>query len=211
MDPDTAWAVIEEQRRSLADLLEELTEDQWETPSLCAGWRVRDVAGHVALAPQLTSLSRAAVELVRARGDFDRMVRDVSIRHARRPGADLVAELRDHAASRELVSLTDHRNILFDVLVHGQDIALPLGLDRPVPVAAAHAGLDRVWDMGRPFWARRRLRGLRLAADDTAWSRGEGPLVRGPAWALLLLSTGRTAALDRLSGPGAEALADRVR
>jgi hypothetical protein len=109
MDPDAAWTIIEEQRRSLADLLEELTEDQWETPSLCAGWRVRDV----------------------------------SIRHARRPGADLVAELRDHAASRELVSLTDHRNILFDVLVHGQDITLPLGLDRPVPVAAAHAALDR--------------------------------------------------------------------
>jgi hypothetical protein len=70
-------------------------------------------------------------------------VRDVSIRHDRRPGADLVAELRDHAASRELVSLTDHRNILFDVLVLGQDIALPLGLDRPVPVAAAHAALNR--------------------------------------------------------------------
>jgi hypothetical protein len=36
MDPDAAWTIIEEQRRSLADLLEELTEDQWETRSLCA-------------------------------------------------------------------------------------------------------------------------------------------------------------------------------
>ncbi|GAB2524146.1 maleylpyruvate isomerase family mycothiol-dependent enzyme [Nocardiopsis aegyptia] len=211
MDPDSAWTIIEEQRRSLADLLEGLSETQWETPSLCAGWRVRDVAGHVALAPQLTSLSRAAVELVRARGDYDRMVHDVSVRHARRPGADLVAELRDHAASRDLVVLTDHRNILFDILVHGQDIALPLGLERPVPVGAARASLDRVWDMGWPFRARRRLRGLRLAATDTAWSRGEGPLVEGPAWALLMLLTGRTAALDRLGGPGTRALTERVR
>ena len=206
MDREDSWRVIEEQRLSLADLLEGLTDTQWETPSLCEGWRVRDVAGHVALAPQLTSLSRALVELVRAGGSYNGMVREVSIRHARRPGADLVAELREYAASRELVSLTDHRNILFDILVHGQDIALPLGIEREVPVDAARAGLDRVWGMGFPFRARSRLGGLSLAATDTDWARGEGPRVEGPAWALLLLLTGRTAALDRLTGPGAATL-----
>jgi uncharacterized protein (TIGR03083 family) len=210
MDREDSWRVIEEQRLSLADLLEGLTETQWETPSLCEGWRVRDVAGHVALAPRLTSLSRAVVELARARGNYDRMVRDVSIRHARRPDADLVAELRDHAASRKLVVLTNHRNILFDILVHGQDIALPLGIEREVPVDAARAGLDRVWELGFPFRARKRLSGLTLTATDTEWTRGEGPEVAGPAWALLMLFTGRTAALDLLTGPGTAALGSRT-
>ncbi|MET0954878.1 MAG: maleylpyruvate isomerase N-terminal domain-containing protein, partial [Cryobacterium sp.] len=31
---------------TVADLLATLTPEQWESQSLCAGWRVRDVAGH---------------------------------------------------------------------------------------------------------------------------------------------------------------------
>jgi hypothetical protein len=43
-------------------------------------------------------------------------------------------------------------------------------------------------------------------ATDTEWSVGEGTLVEGPVEALLLLLTGRTAWLDRLSGPGVDGL-----
>ena len=46
------------------------------------------------------------------------------------------------------------------------------------------------------------MRGLRLVATDHAWSVGEGRLVEGPMAALLLLITGRAAALPLLSGPG---------
>ncbi|WP_306371329.1 maleylpyruvate isomerase family mycothiol-dependent enzyme [Nocardiopsis sp. CC223A] len=202
MDRDDSWRVIERERLALADLLEGLGEEQWETRSLCEGWRVRDVAGHVALTPRLTSLPRVVGELVRAGGSYDRMVRDVSIRHARRPGADLVGELREYAASRDLVVLTDHENILFDTLVHAQDIAVPLGIDHPAPVDAARAGADRVWSMGWPFHARKRLAGAHLVATDTDWEVGSGERVEGPVLAFLLLLTGRPAMLDRLSGPG---------
>ncbi len=51
MDVESYWRVIGSERRSLAELLESLADEQWETPSLCAGWRVRDVAAHVALVP----------------------------------------------------------------------------------------------------------------------------------------------------------------
>jgi uncharacterized protein (TIGR03083 family) len=95
---------------------------------------------------------------------------------------------------------------MLDVLVHGQDIAIPLGLPRRVPVDAAAAAATRVWTMSWPmsraFRARSRLRELRLVATDADWSVGEGHRVEGPIEALLLLLTGRTAALDRLSGPG---------
>jgi hypothetical protein len=79
-----------------------------------------------------------------------------------------------------------------------------------MPLDAAREGAERVWQMGWPFWARRRLRGLRLTATDIDWSAGEGAEVRGPVQALLLLLTGRTkAALPQLSGPGTERLADK--
>jgi uncharacterized protein (TIGR03083 family) len=212
LDEESAWAVIRAERLSLADLLAELSAAEWDQASLCAGWRVRDVAAHVALAPQAPAVASMLAGLVRARGSFDRLNHDMSVQHAQsRTPAQLVAELREHAGSRRLPVVTNYRNILFDVLVHGQDVAVPLHRRREMPRDAAAAGATRVWTMGWPFWARRRLAGLRLVATDVDWSVGEGADVTGPIEALLLVLTGRTAAaLPRLSGSGSTRLADRV-
>jgi hypothetical protein len=86
------------------------------------------------------------------------------VRHAARPTDRIVAELRQFAGSRRLPVMTSYRNVLFDVLVHVQDVAIPLGIRREMPRAAARAGATRVWTMGWPFWARRRLRGYRLTS-----------------------------------------------
>jgi len=198
MDEETSWAVIARQRLALADLLDDLSGDEWERPSLCAGWRVRDVAAHVAMAPQPPGAAAMLGAAVRARGSFDRLNHDMAVRHAARPTGEIVAELRRHAASRRLPAVTSYRNIVPDLLVHTQDIAVALGRELPMPVEAARAGADRVWGMGWPFWARRRLRGLRLTATDTDWSAGAGAQeVTGPIAALLLLLTGRTATARR--------------
>ena len=210
MDVDSSWRVIASERRSLADLLEQLTGEQWETPSLCAGWRVRDVAAHIAMVPTAPGLLAMARGAVRAHGNFNRLNHDLAVRHARRPNADIVAELRGDADSRRLPSVTSVTNLGFDILVHGQDIAIPLGVTRPIPPDAATAGAARVWAMGWPFWARRRLHGYRLMATDANWSAGAGAEVYGPIDALLLLLTGRPAALTRLTGDGANALRERT-
>ncbi len=202
MNREDCWHVIQEQRLSLADLLEGLTDAQWATPSLCDGWQIRDVAAHVAIAPQAPGVAAMLADAVRARGSFNRLNHDVAVRHAARPVAQIVAELRDYADSRRLPVVTNYKNILFDVLVHGQDIALPLGIRRGVPVDAARSGATRVWTMGWPFWARRKLHDFRLAATDTSWTVGTGPDIRGPIAALLLLLTGRPAALPHLTGDG---------
>ena len=210
MDAETSWRVIEQERLSLAALLEGLTDEQWNAPSLCDGWRVKDVAAHVALAPQPPSPLTVVVEGVRAGGRFHKLNHDFSVRHAERPGADLVAELREHAASRRLPTVTNVRNILFDILVHGQDIAIPLGIPREMPKDAARAGIDRVWTMGWPFGAKRALKRFRYTATDVDWTAGNGPEMTGPVDALLLLLTGRPAALVRLSGPGVDQLRERL-
>jgi uncharacterized protein (TIGR03083 family) len=210
MDREQSWQVITEQRLGLARLLEGLSDDEWEQPSLCAGWRVRDVAAHVAMAPQIPGLGSMLADGIRARGSFHRLNHDIAVRHAARPTCDIVAELRTYADSRRLPVVTNYRNILLDVLVHAQDIAIPLGRDYVMPPEAARAGADRVWTMGWPFWARRRLRGLRLVATDIDWSAGAGVELRVPIGMLLLLLTGRTrTALPQLSGPGVKAVTER--
>ena len=210
MDVDSSWRVIASERRSLADLLEQLTDEQWETPSLCAGWRVRDVAAHIAMVPTAPGLLAMVRGAAAAHGNFNRLNHDLAVRHARRPTADIVAELRGDADSRRLPSVTSVTNLGFDILVHGQDIAIPLGVTRPMPTDAAAAGAARVWAMGWPFWARRRLHGYRLIATDANWSAGAGAEVHGPIDALLLLLTGRPAGLTRLTGDGAHALRERT-
>ncbi|MFB9338830.1 maleylpyruvate isomerase family mycothiol-dependent enzyme [Actinoplanes octamycinicus] len=204
MDPEASWQAITGMRLRLADLLESLGEADWESPSLCAGWRVRDVAAHVALAPQPPGMPAMLASAVRAGGRFHVLNHDVAVRHAAaRSSARLVAELREHAASRRLPVVTNYRNILFDVLVHSQDVAVPLGRELPAPRDAAVAAATRVWAMGWPFWARRRLRGLRLTATDAEWAAGRGAALDGPVEALVLLLTGRVAAaVPRLTGPG---------
>jgi hypothetical protein len=180
VDAETSWRVIEQQRLSLADLLEGLTDEQWNSPTLWA------MAG----------------ELARARGSLETATRDMAVRYAERPGADLVAEIREHAASRRLPRVTNYRNIVLDILVHGQDIAVPLGISREMPKDGAVAALDRAWTIAWLLGVKGSLKRFRYTATDVDWSAGDGHEVTGPAAALLLLLTGRPAGLAQLSGPG---------
>jgi uncharacterized protein (TIGR03083 family) len=211
VDAETSWRVIEQERLSLADLLDGLTDEQWNTPSLCDGWRVKDVAAHVAMTPQPLTLTTVAAELMRARGSVVKATRDLAVRFAERPGADLVAEMREHAASRRLPKVTNYRNIVLDILVHGQDIAIPLGIPREMPKEAVIASIERAWALSWLFGGKRSLKRFHYTATDVDWTAGNGPEVTGPAAALLLLLTGRPAAIPQLSGPGVYGLAGALR
>ncbi len=202
LDADAVWAAIDRERLDVADLLDDLTPAEWGKPSLCAGWRVRDVAAHLALAQ--TGAGRAALDLLRARGSLPRMVHDSAVRHAASPTEELVGQIRGMAGSRRTAPGVTLLEPLLDVLVHGQDITVPLGRPRAMPVEAAATAATRVrtlpWPMSTTF---PRVRGVRLVATDTDWTAGEGDPVEGPIEALLLVLTGRTAAVrDRLAGPG---------
>jgi len=209
VDREQAWRVIDNERQQLADLLDTLTDEEWAHPSLCEGWTVRDVAAHVISSPQVT-VGSLAVALLRARGDFDRCMRDVARRSAARPTGEIVADYRRLAGSRRRPPGTSVLDPLLDVLVHTQDIVVPLGRRHPMPVAAARACADHVWTRSFPFEARRKLRGFRLTATDVRWAVGEGPAVTGPIGAIVLLLTGRPAGLAQLDGEGAAELAARV-
>ena len=128
MDQDEVWQAIDAERASLADLLDSLAEQEWETPLLCAGWRVRDVAAHLTLAHM--GAFPAAVALVRAPGELQRMVRDTARRQAALPVREYAPRLRAMAGSRRKAPGVSHLEPLIDVLVHGQDIMIPLAAER---------------------------------------------------------------------------------
>jgi uncharacterized protein (TIGR03083 family) len=207
MDVDTVWRTIDAERAGLADLVEDLSPAEWATPSLCDGWRVGDVAVHLTQAHM--GLRDAAVAAVRAGGSFDRMIRDSALRARGLPRQECARRLRAMVGSRRMAPFLTPVQPLIDVLVHGQDIAVPLGRTRAMPPAAAAAAAQAVWTTSFPFGARKKLTGYRLTADDADLALGDGAPVHGPASAVLLLVTGRTAAaLQHLDGDGVHRLAE---
>ena len=202
MELDDVCRTIDAELRGLADVLGDLSPTEWETPSLCSGWLVRDVATHLTQAHM--GYRDALVGAVRAGGSFDRMIRDAALRAGPLSPEECSRRIRAMVGSRRTAPFVTPTEPLIDVLVHGQDIAVPLGRERPVPPAPAAAAAQRVWDMGFPFRARKRLAGLRLQATDGDLVLGEGAPVEGTTGDLLLLVTGRTATVHRLSGEGVE-------
>ncbi|GAA1656447.1 maleylpyruvate isomerase family mycothiol-dependent enzyme [Kribbella alba] len=202
METEEIWRYVDIERAGLAELLSGLTAAEWATPSVCPGWTVHDVAAHVISSPQARVLP-VMVGMARARGDFNRFVFEEARRAASKYSAgEVVAQYRRFAGSRRHPVGTTPADPLLDVLIHTQDIALPLGIRREMPVEAARAAADRIWSKSFPFKARKRLVGVRLVASDTDWSAGEGPEIHGPISALLVLLSGRRITTPSLKGKG---------
>lgn len=200
---------VSAERRRLADHVADLTDEQWATPSLCAAWTVRDVIAHLTVPTRLTvpRLLRAAL---RARGNFDRMEVDLAAeRAAAHSTAELVAQLRESADSTRRFPGSTPMDPLMDLVVHGQDVARPLGrhhVSPPEVVAACLAYVATNRFMGGP----RRLSGVRLVSTDSGWTLGDGAEMRGPDADLLLVAAGRRAGLAALDGPGTAVVAGRL-
>src|SRR3954452_3974068 len=141
MDSSRVWRHIDCQRAALADLLEALPEQAWEQPSLCEGWSVRDVAAHL-------TFSHARVRdvvwpAVRTGFRYNAMIRYAAVRSPL-TREQIVATLRGFVGSRRRAPFVTELEPLLDVLVHTQDICLPVGLEHHMPVEATVVAADRV-------------------------------------------------------------------
>ncbi|WP_193047999.1 maleylpyruvate isomerase family mycothiol-dependent enzyme [Mycolicibacterium baixiangningiae] len=189
------------ERTEFADLLDNLTPDQWAMPSLCAGWTVRDVAAHtVAYLDQ--SLIRLGANMIRYRGDIDRLNAEGLRRSDGLDGAELADRMRRGSEPSGAAALYGGRVALVECLVHQQDIRRQLGLHRTLDTRRVRVCLDYA-RLSPVVGGRRRTRGLRLVATDMDWTAGVGPDVCGRGEALLLAMTGRAAAVSgELHGEG---------
>jgi uncharacterized protein (TIGR03083 family) len=207
-DDAKIWSLIHAERTSLAGTIEELTPEQWQTPSLCAGWTVGELAAHLLASAEQTPghFIGGMVTSGFRFGAF--MNRDIKARAGLSP--EQIADrlrLRTTTTNKPPAPTVA---MLGEVVVHGQDLRRPLGLAGPVEKEAANACLDMYTKANFPVGGKKRIAGLRLASNDTGWSYGDGPQVTGPAMSLLLAMTGRAVGLTDLSGDGTPKLRARL-
>jgi uncharacterized protein (TIGR03083 family) len=196
-----------DEREDFADFLAGLTPEQWDSPSLCAGWSVRDVAAHCVSFEGLTP-GALTVRFLRGRLQTDRINALAVADLADRSTGQLITILRDNAQPHGLGAGFGGRVALTDNMIHQQDIRRPLGLARTIPVERLCVALDfvRFAPTIRGAW---QVRGVRLVANDLDFSSGRGPEVRGTGEALLMIMAGRSDAMADLDGPGVPKLAGR--
>ncbi len=90
------WPTIHEEREVLAKDLSSLTDGQWATPSLCAGWTVRDVLGHMTATAKMTP-PKFFLALAGAGFKFNEMTSREVARETTGTPADNLAEFRRYA------------------------------------------------------------------------------------------------------------------
>lgn len=192
-------ALARQERQEFAELLDGLSPQQWQAPTLCNGWNVGDVVAHTIAYLGQTRMGLVAAMLA-ARGQIDRL-NESALRTAAGPD-ELRGLMRAGVDPSGAGALYGCRVALIECLIHQQDIRRPLGLPRIIPADTLRASLTfaRVSPVIGGAW---RTRGLRLIATDLDWSAGRGPVIHGPGEALLLAMTGRVEAVaDELQGPG---------
>ncbi len=198
---------------SISECLHELTDEEWDAPSLCEGWRVRDVVSHLCVG-YTTSGPVLLAKIARRRFDIPRASREESIdfgtTHSPEEILSVFDDIHRKDIRRGISRIIKPAEGLVDHLIHHQDIRRPLGRPRDIPPDRLVAALDIVPELAGFVGAKRRVTGLRLVATDVDWAHGRGPEVSGPGEAILLAASGRPAGLEELLGDGVDLLGERL-
>jgi len=198
---------------AISEFLHGLDPDQWDHPSLCDGWRVRDVVSHMCVG-YTTGFPTMVVKLARRGFNVPNASRDESVDFGTEHQPDEILAtfdtIRRDNIRRGITRIIKPQEGLVDHLIHHQDIRRPLQAPRVVPEPRLVAALDVIPGLGGFVGAKQRVDGLRLVATDVAWSHGDGPTVTGAGEAILLAASGRPVALAELDGDGLATLRARV-
>ncbi|MQA98552.1 MAG: maleylpyruvate isomerase family mycothiol-dependent enzyme [Streptosporangiales bacterium] len=195
---------IAAERSELAELLAGLPEERWDEPTLCAGWRVRELVAHMTM-PYRHSGPRVLLGLLRSRGDFNAFADRIARRDAVEVAVDeLAASLAGNARHPWKPPGGGYVGALSHDVIHGLDFTVAFGIERKVPMDRLLPVLPRsLKDKGVRFFGVD-LDGVELCADDADWSLGSGEPLRGAAQDLLLVLCGRRLPKGHLRGAQAE-------
>jgi uncharacterized protein (TIGR03083 family) len=209
MTDDELFAAATRQRQLLCDQLEPLSDAQWNEPSLCAGWQVRDVLGHLVSILEL-SLPAFLWRCVMG-GGFSRGNTKVAHEFGHREPKVLIDTYRRLSAKRFSPPFAGPIAPLTDVMIHSRDIGRVVGLSAVQEPESMRAVLD-LMSGSRTFGfvARGVVDGLQFSATDIDWSSGTGAEVLGPAEVIMMTLAGRVSALGDLSGEGTSILRQRL-
>lgn len=201
------WTTISAERGALADDLANLTPAQWDTPSLCSEWKVRDIVAHLSATASLNPAT-FFFNMAKAGFNFDRFANGQIDKHR---GPDPAATLSEFRGLQNSTSAPPgpKTSWLGEVVVHGEDVRRPLGMSHSYPPDAVREVIDFYKGSNMLIGSKNRIAGLALKATDDDWQHGQGEAVEGPLLSLLLAMTGRGAACDDLAGPGVQTLRSR--
>jgi uncharacterized protein (TIGR03083 family) len=204
----TVWSLVAAERGALADDLSGLTGEQWNTPSLCPGWSVRDIVAHLTAAAS-TGPGAFVAQLARSGFNFDKYA---NAGLSRRLGASPEQTLAGFRAVRDSTTSPPGPKATWvgEVVVHGEDARRPLGIRHSYDLEALKMAADFYKGSNTLIGAKDRISGLTLRATDLDWSHGSGPVVEGRMLSLVMAMTGRGSHLADLTGPGVETLRSRT-
>lgn len=189
-------------------MLETFSPADWRTTTLCSNWSVAHVTAHLSAGAN-TGTAAWLRSIIGARFNTDRHNERRLAKYLGASPDETLAHFAD-AVSLTIAPTKDHAAWLGEVVVHGQDIARPLGIILTPDPAAVLAVAQ--------FYARKDfavnsaslVKGLSLAADDSPFAVGEGPEVRGRLLDLVMVMAGRPEYLSNLSGAGVNELRRRI-
>ena len=144
-------ATVLDRYRHHADAFEALlagtTDDGWDAPSPCEGWRARDVVAHLVDLGSKLLRDRAGVQPTGAPSVVDDPA--AAFRAMR---ADVERVLEDPATPPKLVGDID-AVLSFDIAQHGWDLAMATGQDATIDPAFVQTAWDMLSPLG-PDWSR---------------------------------------------------------
>jgi uncharacterized protein (TIGR03083 family) len=204
------WATIAAERGTLANDLAGLTPSQWDTPSLCSGWTVRDIVAHLSATASLNPAT-FLLGMLKSGFNFDRFANGQIAKHR---GTDSAATLGEFRGLQNSTSAPPgpKTSWLGEVVIHGADVRRPLGIPHTYPPGAIRQVIDFYKGSNMLIGSKNRIAGLALHATDDDWRHGQDApdnRVEGPLLSLLLAMTGRAPACDDLTGPGVQTLRSR--
>ncbi len=207
-EDDHLWALAHAERTALAEDLSGLDAEQWQHRTLCGQWSVEDVVAHLTAAASLDRWRWIRSMLgARFRADVHNHRRLVEYRGS--TPAETLDRFRAIIASTTAPS--GHTPAyLGEVVVHAQDIRLPLGLPRTPDVDALTPVAEFFARRNFTVASRTTVAGLHLRANDGPFATSTGLLVTGSTLALVMSMAGRAPYVDQLDGPGVPTLQARV-
>ncbi len=201
------WTTIAAERGALARDLADLTPTQWDAPSLCAGWTVREVVAHLSAT---AALNPATFLLGMAKAGFN-FGKFADAQVAKHVGAEPAATLAEFRGLQHSTSAPPGPKVswLGEIVIHGADVRRPLGIAHTYTPGAVRQVVDFYKGSNMLIGTKKRIAGLALHATDEDWQHGRGEPVEGPLPSLLLAMTGPAAACDDLTGAGVPTLRGR--
>src|SRR3954452_5534249 len=115
------WTSLRNGRESFGDYLAQLTPDEWNRPSPCAGWTAKDVAAHMLVIPT-KSKGQVFRSFVGSRFNLDRMnAKFIGELTAQMSNAEIASTTRSSAASRGMPPGLKLPGVFNEFVVHSAD------------------------------------------------------------------------------------------